>query len=78
MPAPVKHPHHRGSPCRASACGATVWYYRASRAGATKRLSFVNSFFGISFKILIQKGLKIKKITDFSLPTNLRAWELFF
>jgi hypothetical protein len=27
---------------------------------------------------LIQKGLKIKKITDFSLPTNLRAWELFF
>jgi hypothetical protein len=61
MPAPVKHPRHRGSPCRASACGATAWYYRASRAGVTKRPSFANSFFGIIFKILIEKGLKIKK-----------------
>jgi hypothetical protein len=43
-PATVNDACHRGAPCRASACGTTKWFSRATRARATKRVKFANIF----------------------------------
>jgi hypothetical protein len=53
---------HRGTLCRANACGATEWCCCASPADASKRIRFTNTYFLINIKILFKKELKIKKI----------------
>jgi len=54
-PAPVNTQIHGGAPCRASACGATQCFGRATRTGATKG-AMAYKFF--STRIIIEIFIK--------------------
>jgi hypothetical protein len=48
--------------CRAVACGAATLSYRATRAGAAKRVRSANNIFEMLFLKINFKRLKLKKI----------------